>query len=452
VTLSVTELNAQIRGSLARAFPAEVWVRGEVQKLSQPPSGHVYFTLAEQRGGQTAAAMPVTLLAREKRKIDAELAGLPVELVNGAEVRIRAKVTVYVPRGQLQLEMTALDPYFTMGKIAAQRSRVLAALSAEGLLEHNRRLAMPELPMRVALVTSRDSAAYHDFVHELEESGFGFLVFSCDARVQGQDAPRSLAAGLRAAVMTRPDVIVVVRGGGAAHDLVAFDHEAVARLIALAPVPIIVGVGHQVDRSVADEVAHTSRKTPTACAQFLVATVREAVSAIDDRWQSIVGAARTSLARQERSHTEVHDRVEQRTRHHVGRAEQRVNALADALRRSATVALRSQAHQIDVRLTRVAERAEVRLERRSVMLDHRLERLRRAATAPFEPASKHLDGVDARVRALDPARVLARGYSITRTADGRVARKVADFVVGDALHTRLAEGVVVSRVEATEEQ
>lgn len=450
-TLSVTELTAHVRSSLARAFPAEVWVRGEVQKLSHPPSGHVYFTLAEARGGQTAAAIAVTLLAREKRQIDAQLAGIPVELANGAEVRIRAKVTVYVPRGQLQLEMTGLDPYFTMGKIAAQRARVLATLRADQLLERNRQRSMPDLPLRVALVTSRDSAAYHDFVHELEVSGFGFSVAVCDARVQGQGAPRSLAAGLRAAVAQRPDVVVVVRGGGAQHDLAAFDHEAVARLIARAPVPVVVGVGHQVDRSVADEVAHTSCKTPTACAQVLVNAVRDASHAVEAHAAALVVAARQLIDAQTRYVGAVRERLEPRTRQHLVAASHRLDRIADGLRRRSDAVLDAQAHQLERRRARAAQRSTVQLERERLTVDHRTARLGRAALAPLESAHAHVDAVDERVRALDPARVLARGYSITRRANGRAARSVADLVVGDELHTRLAVGVVVSRVEATEE-
>ena len=166
---------------------------------------------------------------------------------------------------------------FTIGRLAAHRARVLQLLTAEGVLERQARLELSPVPLRVGLITSKGSAAYHDFVQELDGSGHAFWVLPVDVRVQGQGADRRimyalnhLRAGLEE---TRLDVIVLARGGGARSDLSPFDSERLARLIADMPVPVITGIGHEVDRTVADEVAHLCAKTPTAAASMLVGAV-----------------------------------------------------------------------------------------------------------------------------------------------------------------------------------
>src|SRR5262249_11965720 len=182
---------------------------------------------------------------------------------------------VYAPQGRVQLKMTAIDPVFTVGGIAVARERVVRGLAADGVLDRNACTAMPLVPLRVGLVTSVGSAAFHDFVHELGASGLAFRVAVVDVRVQGDNASRRIVYGLRQMAVRELDVVVLVRGGGSRADLAPFDSDAVARAIVAMAVPVICGVGHETDRSVADQVAHTSCKTPTACAQLLVAQVRE---------------------------------------------------------------------------------------------------------------------------------------------------------------------------------
>ena len=154
------------------------------------------------------------------------------------------------------------------------RAALLAKLAEEDLLRANADRPMPLVPLRVGLATSDGSAAEADFLDELRRSGFAFRVLRADTRVQGSDAPRSIASAIRMLATHRLDVLALVRGGGARTDLAAFDDEAVARAIAACPVPVVTGIGHEVDTSVADEVAHTAAKTPTACAQLLVARAR----------------------------------------------------------------------------------------------------------------------------------------------------------------------------------
>src|SRR3954452_8072533 len=225
-TFSVAELNAGIGTVLARAFPDEVWVRGEIANLSRPQSGHVYFDLVD---GDCALA--VTLWASDRQVVNAVLrrSGGAVRMTDGTEVRIRVRVTWYARRGQVALRMLSIDTAYTLGRLAEARELLLQRLRMEGLLTLQPALPLAAVPLRVGLVTSDNSAAAHDFLQTLEASGFGWQVVLADARVQGLDAEASVLAALERLRTAELDVVCVVRGGGARTDLAVFDSEAIAR-------------------------------------------------------------------------------------------------------------------------------------------------------------------------------------------------------------------------------
>jgi exodeoxyribonuclease VII large subunit len=427
-TLSVGELTGITRDAVRRAFPGSVWVRGEVQNLKRHSSGHTYFALVEKaaRGDRAQARIDCVLFRDDRRAIDRALAAVPgAELGNDVEVRIRGRIDVFPAQGRLQLVMSGIDPVFTVGGIAANRGRVLQTLAAEGLLEQNSRLRLAPVPLRIGLVTSVGSAAHADFVHELESSGIAWHVGVVDVRVQGTAASRRVAWALHELAPLDLDAVVLVRGGGSRADLAAFDTELVARAVAAMPVPVLVGVGHETDRSVVDEVAHTSCKTPTACAQVLIHQVRTFVTALDDAARRVAHRARARGALAGREVDEAAHRLRRDAPDAVARAHARV------------ASTHARAEELVRRRTRDAGAAlrecEVAVATRS---RHHLER-----------ATLRLDAVAATTRALDPRRVLERGYTITRTADGRAVRAVADAPAGARIVTELAHGRITSTVD-----
>ncbi|GIT75876.1 MAG: hypothetical protein Ct9H300mP31_04070 [Acidimicrobiaceae bacterium] len=226
-----------------------------------------------------------------------------------------------------------------------------------------------------------------------------------DTRVQGDGAAADLSEALHMLATHRPDVIALVRGGGSATNLAAFDAEVLARTIAALDVPVVTGIGHEVDRSVADEVAHTALKTPTACAMAIVEQVRAFADAV----------AGLQVAIAER----------------VTGAVDRAGLLVDDLARRTAVA------------------ATAVLDRRADQLVDLGGRLRRGPPGILDRQAERLGGMAGRLRALDPARIVARGWSITRRADGSLVRSVADVSPGDPLVTRVAGGTVTSTVDAT---
>jgi exodeoxyribonuclease VII large subunit len=408
-TWSVAELAGDITRLVGAAFPGEVWVRGQIRSLSRHRSGHVYLDLAEPApdGQPPQALLGVVLFADDKAQVNATLKQIgAVRMADGIEVRIRCRVRFFARQGRLQLRMTAIDPAYTLGRLAEDRERLLTVLRAEGLVDRNRGLVMPRVPLRVGIVTSVGSAAWHDVLHELESSGHGFHVVAADARTQGPTTGRSVAAGIRAVSERGVDVVVVVRGGGSRTDLSPFDGEAIARAVALAPVPVLTGIGHEVDSSVADLVAHTACKTPTACGSLLVTRVRDHMAATDATW----------------------DAIRRRASHRLDVAEEQLRAAARRTARATQVAVEAHERRLAVATDRLATRS-------SALLDAAAGRVETAAV---------------RVRAHDPAVALARGWSITRDGSGRLVRSVDDVAAGDQLVTVLADGTVTSRTERTE--
>ena len=410
VVLTVGRLGELLKEGLSALFPGDLWVEGQVSGFHDARSGHAYFDLVEpsdEPGRAVAAKLSVALFKQARGRVDrtlSEAGGLA--LSNDMQVRIRARIDFYPPSGRLQLIMQGIDPGFTLGRLAVERERLLHALADEGLLRANRANPIPVPPLRVGLVTSVGSAAHADFNEELSCSGFPFTILERDARVQGEGSAIDLAEALHMVATHRPDVIALVRGGGSATDLAAFDAEVLARTIATLDVAVVTGIGHEVDRAVADEVAHTAFKTPTACAAAIVGQVTAFADAFADLQESIAQRAGASTARA-------------------------ADLLDDLAHRTATSA------------TAV-------LDRRTDRLDDLVGRLRRSPTATLERQVERLAGITDNLRALDPARILARGWSITRLADGTLVRSVTDTATGDTLVTHVAGGTVTSTVDGTE--
>ena len=409
-TLSVEELSHLLKDGLATLFPEDLWVEGQVSNFHDARSGHAYFDLVEPSavpGRAVAAKLSVALFKGARLGVDHTLAAAgELALANDLQLRIRARLDFYPPSGRLQLIMNGVDPAFTLGRLAAERERLLHALADEGLLRANRANPIPVPPLRVGLVTSIGSAAHADFSEEISRSGFPFTILERDARVQGDGSAVDLAEALHMVATHQPDVIALVRGGGSATDLAAFDAEVLARTIATLDVAVVTGIGHEVDRAVADEVAHTAFKTPTACAVAIVGQVAAFADAVTDLQESIALRAGASTARS----TDLLDDLAQRTA------------------RSATAVL----------------------DRRADRLDDKVKRLRRSPLATLDRQAERLAGITSNLRALDPARILARGWSITRLADGTLVRSVTDTAVGDTLVTHVAGGTVTSTVDETE--
>jgi exodeoxyribonuclease VII large subunit len=424
-TYSVGELAEAINSALRRRFTDGVWVRGEIQGWSER-GAHAYFRLVEE-SDDGKAAINVQFFANSRMRLRPILAKHRLRLADGLKVRIFGHLDYFAPTGQLGLKMSGLDPRFTLGEMALERDEVVRRLVASGLFDANRRAPMPAAPLRVGVVTSTAGAAWGDFTHELERSGLAFRLRVVDVRVQGEWAVDMVCAALR--TLTRHDdldVVVLIRGGGSKTDLATFDHESIATAIARSPMPVFTGLGHEIDRSVADEVAHSSLKTPTACAAALVEHVYAFQSEVERVWSAIDRRANRSLLDATAS----------------------LATIAHGIRRATVSAVERSDDRLGHRRQRLGAAATRALERCNDRLVTAHTSLRRAPTR-LDPELRHIDAVAARVRLLDPVHTMARGWSITRAEDGTIVRSAAELETGATITTTFAQGSARSRVEET---
>lgn len=408
-SMTVSQLAGSLRRELRGLFAQGVWVSGEIEGIARPNGGHVFFNLVERRDGagsgeSPTAVLPVALFHSRRAHVNDAMRsqGHTAPMIDGMAVRIHARVDVYVARGRLQLQMDGIDPDYTTTQIAAGRDLLLRRLDGEGLLRRNAELDLAEVPLRVGIVTALGSAAHHDIRRVLDQSSFAFELVEAHTPVQGPAAAAAIAEAIRLAA-PRTQAVLLARGGGSKADLAAFDHELVARAVATCPVPVIAGIGHDTDRSVADETAHSSCATPTAAAAFVVAAV--------EAWMQRLAA--------------ISERITVRSRQHLHTASRQTDGAA---RRLAVCAAAVQRHNL------------ARLQRSQA-------RLALAARQRIDAAGGSVDAAQARLKALDPANALRRGWSITRRSDGAIVRAVADAGPGDRLLTQLADGTLASTVD-----
>ena len=440
VTRRLAEL---LEPALSKTF----WVKAEMSSGTER-GGAFYCDLVESNAqGEIRAQLRCTVWPRELARIRARFAaaGLEFELENGSVVGMECRVQFH-PRYGLSLSCVDMDPAVTLGELELKRRRILERLTLEGLVDRNAALPVPLLPNRIGLVTSAASAACGDFVETLVASGFGFRIYLADAAVQGADAERQIVAGLEATARLPVDLVVVTRGGGTRTDLAWLDNERIARRIAEMPVPVWTGIGHEIDRSVLDVVAGRAFKTPTGVAEEIVTRFRGV--------EALLGSARRQLRSiwQVRRDHETHflrhatTGLRQGTRKLIEVRGTSLRAVASEMRSRLAARLAAQRSRLAGVRAGLRAAGERRLARAAVQLQDGLRKRfqARRVLARVEAERTALAQRLRTLRATDPQAALARGFSLTYTAEGELVRSVDDVQAEQSTITRLADGELES--------
>jgi len=451
--LTVRQVNEEIADAITRAFPRTVWVRGEVQRLPADAARrtHVYFELHET--GSSGAAeyqLSVSLMGWDRRRfgLGRYLDGSDpdFQLTNRIEVCLECKVDFYAKFGKLSLKVVGVDTNFALGRLEARRRETLAYLEAHDLLRLNATRELPELPLRVGLITAPDSAAAHDFLTGLQASSWAFDINLTGAKMQGDQLQTEVIAALEKQVAAAVDVVVITRGGGSRADLSWFDQQDLAVAIARCPLPVVTAIGHEIDRSIADVVAYNSCKTPTAAAEFLVATVAAAAGRLDEATARLTAAASAALAAA-RERVEVTDRLDRAATGALLRARLRFQAMAGRLQQVVGSGLAARHRRLADLRARLGVAAVSHLAGSKARLGQLSQTLRRDALDRVHDMGLRLDGFSTQVRLLDPARLLRRGYTITLGPAGKAVRSAQAVASGDDVTTVFADGQVRSIVQ-----
>ena len=430
--ISVAELNRIARDLLERNLPL-MWVAGEISNFKRYDSGHCYFTLKD------AQAQVDCVMFRGRAQ------ALGWQPQDGVKVEVRALASLYEARGKFQLNVEVMRRA-GLGALYEAFERLKAKLEKEGLFDPARKRPLPRFPRAVGVVSSPQAAALRDVLSTLKRRMPGLPVILYPAPVQGEGAGARIAAAIAQAGARREcDVLIVCRGGGSIEDLWAFNEEAVARAILACAVPVVTGIGHETDFTIADFVADARAPTPTAAAGL-------ASPARDELSRLLLQQAHRLLRVTRRALEERMQRLDFLTRRLVHPGERIRNQLSE-LRHLATRLtgaggraledLGWQARELGLRL--VASAPDVAgLARDSA---ERARRLREAARRRIEAAAAHLARMDANLKHLNPQSVLERGYSITEAAGGAIVRDAARLKVGEDVTITFARGLVGAQVK-----
>jgi exodeoxyribonuclease VII large subunit len=433
---SVSRLNREVRVLLERGF-GSLWLEAEISNLARPSSGHWYFSLKD------AAAQVRCAMFRQRNML---CAFAPRD---GQKVLVRGRIGLYEPRGEYQLIVDHMEDA-GLGALKRQFEELSERLRQEGLFAAERKRALPALPRRIGVITSPTGAAIRDILHVLARRFPAAAVLIYPVPVQGAEAPAEITSALElAGRRAECDVLILARGGGSLEDLWAFNDERLARTIVASPIPIITGIGHEIDFTIADFAADVRAPTPSAAAELVVPDAEE--------WLAAFAGFATRLERAQRLRLEMQ---RQRLRWLTGRASlvspaARLSAQAqrlDELEESLLRALRRRLQEIRERLRWLAGRAAqvspiARLAQHRVRLENLDQRLGRAWRQSLSLRRERLLPLVRTLNAVSPLATLERGYAIVSIEGGAILRDAADAKPGTLIEARVARGRIRARVE-----
>lgn len=403
---TVLELNDSVKGIIREAFPDYIWVCGEIQDLRE--RSHINFNLVQkhEHKEEIAAQVKAVIFANVRPFIIKRIkqADATFQLNNDIEVKLLCKVDLYSKTGQFSLTVFDIDAVYTLGKIAQTRLKVIEDLRKRGLLDKNKEKEMPLLPLQVGLITAYESAAYHDFINELKISNYGFKVTVIDSYMQGQYVESNVIAALNYFNKYNAqelDVVVITRGGGSTADLSFFDNKKIAETIAAMEFPVIAALGHQINVTITDMVAHTSVKTPTAAAKFLA----DKIGRFNNDLETMAVKFEANIIKYFREHKD--DLLSKR--HNIRRL------------------------------------SEVLLARKKAEVKEQFTGLKTLRQKLLKDYRNRLSHIEEKIRLLNPRNVLKRGYSLTYK-DNRVLKRIGSIQAKEIIETVLYDGRIVSEV------
>jgi exodeoxyribonuclease VII large subunit len=400
-SISLSELTSQIQEAIRLNLDSPIWIRAEISELRENPGGHCYLELIEKDKDSDAllAKTKATIWASTYRMLKPYFESSTGQtLRSGLNVLVAVSVEFHGVYG-FSLNIRDIDPTFTIGEMAARRLQIIRQLEADGIVEMNKQLDFPQLPQRLAIISSATAAGYGDFCDQLrnDESHFAFYPKLFPAIMQGDQAEKSIIAALEKIYSNLDlfDAVVIIRGGGATTDLACFDSYELALNCAQFPLPIISGIGHQRDISILDMVAHTSVKTPTAAAEFLISVMQ-------------------------------------------GTENQLVNLVAD-IQDVLKNKIDDESHFFDQTRLRIKQILRSWVVQKSYVLERQKSRLKSALRMQLLKQNNRLTLLEKNIETHSPAFLLKHGYTIT-TLNGKRITSTKQIKKGDKIRTFVADG------------
>ncbi|CAH6921439.1 exodeoxyribonuclease VII subunit XseA [Vibrio chagasii] len=432
---TVSRLNSEVRLLLENEMGI-VWLVGEVSNFSAPVSGHWYLTLKDSR-----AQVKCAMFRGNNRRVT-------FKPQNGNQVLVKARLSLYEPRGDYQLIIESMQPEGD-GKLQQEFEKLKMNLAAEGLFAQSSKQALPEHPKRVGVVTSKTGAALYDILDVLKRRDPSLPVVVYPTMVQGEEAAIQIAQAIgRANERNECDVLIVGRGGGSLEDLWCFNNEIVARTIAASQIPIISAVGHEVDVTIADFVADMRAPTPSAAAELVSRDNSHKEQAFASKRARLVSAIRHVLIKQAQSTQALKHRLErQHPSYQLQKQSQQLDDLDMRLRRGMAQYLKQHAQRVERKQHQLQLNSPVkRLGEQKLHLQRSEQKLLDAMDKTLLTTRHQLAMAAEKLETVSPLATLKRGYSITHSASSKTVSSINDVEVGEVITTQVEDGVIESQV------
>ncbi|WP_192346219.1 exodeoxyribonuclease VII large subunit [Algoriphagus sp. Y33] len=431
---SISELNRLIQQALETELDPVIWVIGEIADFRLAPQGHAYFELVEKQGNQVQAKIKANLWSFAYRTVAARFESITGSTIkNGMKVLAQVAVNFHPVYG-LSINVKDIDPSFSLGERARIRQETIDRLTREGLLRLNARHLLPAVIQKIAIISSPTAAGYGDFTNQLENNTYGYQVYHklFPSSMQGNEAVASLIRSLEQIESVKDELgieaVVMIRGGGAQLDLDCFDEYNLAVKIANYSLPLLTGIGHERDESIADIVAHTQLKTPTAVAEFLLSGFRE--------FEENLGLAIL--------------RLDRATRQMLNEEQSKINQVAHQIKAFSHNRLKLEAEKLNSSANRIRISCKNILQIQENSLVSMEKNVVRGLVGFLHKQKQDVDAKELLLRQLNPHTILARGY--TRTELNGKPVNATKIQIGDELHTHTSKQKISSTITQIEEK
>lgn len=450
--LRLSEFNALVRRAVSMAGELRGrWVTAELTDVNFS-GGHCYMMLVEKNEqGATLARMRANIWRSNLQHIKNKLKDCNAQLQSGIKVMLFGSGEFH-PQYGMSINVTDIDPSYTLGDMERIRREILAELTRRGVVNRNKELALPLVPQRIAVISSPSAAGYGDFMNQLTTNPYNLQFYPVlyQATMQGATTSASVMAALERIEQSIDlwDCVVIIRGGGSTTDMNGFDTLELARAVATYPLPVIVGIGHERDRCVLDEIACRRVKTPTAAAEYLIGRALEMANRVVTLVRSVTDQAQAALSGSMRQLSELETFLHTTAKDRLSTAMRRLAELSTLLPATASGRLSMNKVRIDAVTAALPGAVAGKLRAEHQRIDHLTDVLKQYGAAQISRQTTRLDALTRLADVLSPEHILRRGYSLT-TLNGKTVRRAADVPAGAKLVTLLAGGQITSVVSQT---
>lgn len=449
-TLTLLELNRKIKSALDNHFDAPIWLVAEINNINLHRSGHCYLELVQKanESDKIVAQTRATIWSTQYRFISSYFNSVTGgNIGKGMNVLIKVSVDYHELYG-ISLNVREIDPAFTLGDLEKRKKEIIEKLITEGVFDMNKSLMLPTVIKSIAIISSPGAAGYEDFINHITHNKYAykFEIKLFEADMQGANTSKSVVEAFNRIYETieRFDIAVIIRGGGSKSDLSYFDNYDIAYYITQFPLPVISGIGHERDESVADMVSHTKMKTPTAVAGFIIDYNQLFENEVDEIFEEIISTTKDIIKNHEMYLAGMSLNIF-KTKDFLSKSNDRCTSMFYRLKNACNRTIRDNERKVNDNVVQLQRIPQKQISAHQILLDNRLVQLKRSSKNILEKQSSNLISLEQGIRLADPENVLKRGFSITRL-NGKILKSANDIMAGDELQTIMHNNLITSKV------